>query len=69
MPRIGCSVVSLALVFAVFAIARDFKLCVYFTANEKENRESFAEILLCSWDQGTITCIRAAGSLCMYFRT
>ncbi|KAI9107057.1 hypothetical protein K1719_022585 [Acacia pycnantha] len=54
MPRTGCSVVSLALELAVFVIARDFKLFVCFTANEKENYESFAEILLCCWDQGVI---------------
>ena len=69
-PQIGCAVVCLALMLAVFAIVRDLKVFFFFfcfTANEKENSESFAGILSCSWDQGTMTCIRAEGLLCMYF--
>ncbi|TKY58233.1 hypothetical protein E2542_SST15290 [Spatholobus suberectus] len=62
-PRIGCTVVCLALVLAVFVIARDLKAFAFLAANEKEDSESFAGTPSRSWDQGTKTCIRTEGLL------
>jgi len=64
-PRIGCIVVCLALILAVLLLLQKISRLLFALLPMTRHRKSFAGILLCSWDQGTVTCIRAEGLLCM----
>jgi hypothetical protein len=54
-PRIGCTVVCLALVLAVLLLSQEISRLLFALQPMRRLRKSFAGIRLCSWDQGTVT--------------